>query len=298
MTPWILLALGLIVAAALGLVGLDRIAVRLIRPGPWPLPRRPEELDVAFEEVTLPSGTLELRGWLLEPVGTGAATVLTHGWGANSGEMLLLGAVLARAGHPVLVFDVRSHGRSPAFPGVTVRHFRDDILAASRWLASRFPDRPRALIGHSMGGAMSVLAAAEGAAVDAVAHLAAPADVLEVMALHLTSKGAPGGLLARILLPFWERRAGETFEALAPERRAADLKVPLLIVSAGRDRYVPADHAERMARAPDSRVVVLEDAGHFDVLNRRELHREVLELLRAVEEAAGHSRSDSSLRIP
>jgi len=37
---------------------------------------------------------------------------LSHGWAANAAVLLDLAAAASRAGHPVLLFDFRSHGRS------------------------------------------------------------------------------------------------------------------------------------------------------------------------------------------
>lgn len=283
---WLIAGAAAILVAALGLYLLDRAAVRLLDPGDWPQPETPEQLSLPFVDVSFPSGPFELRGWLLQPEAAPGRTavVVVHGWGANAGEMLKVAGPLAEAGHPVLAFDVRSHGRSPRAPFLTAGQYRDDVAAACRWLAEREPERPRVVVGHSMGGATAVLAAVEGAPVDGVCHVAAPADLLEVLAGYFSRRGLPGRLTVRALAPFWRRRAGvRSFQELQPEARAPELDVPLLVVAASEDRQVPPGHAERMRGAPDVRVRVVEGARHFDLLRDPALFEELLSFLGRLE---------------
>lgn len=277
-------ALGGLLLLAGALVALDRIAVQVLKPAPWPLPRRPEELPFPFEDVTIPSGAAGgLKGWILAPeaaAGGRAAVAVVHGWGANSGEMLKVAEPLAAEGHAVLVFDVRHHGRSPPARYLTVREFRDDAAAAARFLGERYPERPLVLVGHSLGGAAAVLVAAEGAAaLDGVVHAAAPADVLEVLEIYFRSRGLPGKLAVRILRPFWERRAGVDFDRLQPWRRVAEVTAPVLVIGAAEDRHVPIEHAERMRRGDHVEVRIVEGAHHFDVLETAEFRAAVVEFV-------------------
>ena len=275
----VLVAVG---AATLGgLYALDRIAGQVVRP----VPRRPEvtapELGLPHEELRIPSGDLLLHGWLLTPTDDARDTLvlLAHGWGANYGNLLQLAEPLVREGYPVLLFDVRGHGRNSRVPYATVREFRDDILAVTRWAADRFPVHRRVLVGHSMGGAAGVLAAAVGAPVHALALLAAPADVLDVTSAYLKDKGLPGGFMVIALRPFWWWRLRSSFRDLVPERKIRGLELPILILQPEDDHRVALGHARRLAAASGRPYHVVEGAGHNSILGSAAAHRLLLDFV-------------------
>lgn len=278
------LAVGAGAAAVGGLIAMDRMARAVVCP---PL-RRPTVdvagLDVGHEDVLIPAEGGALRGWLLSQHGGAErpVVILAHGWGANHGALVALAEPLAVSGHPVLLFDVRGHGLNEAVPHVTVRHFRDDVMAAARFAAERFPRRKRAVVGHSLGGAAAVLAAERGAPVDGVVTVAAPADVLEVTADHLTERGLPGALMVRAFRPFWRRRVGESFRHLVPESKIGLLRQPVMVVHPEKDRRVALHHALRLAAAAGVRPHLIADAGHTDVLAHPETVARVLAFLEAL----------------
>jgi alpha-beta hydrolase superfamily lysophospholipase len=122
--------------------------------------------------------------------------VIVHGYAEHSGRYAHVGDFLAERGYAVHAFDLRGHGRSPG-PRVFVRSF-DEYLTDLRALASDLTDRyhgaPLALLGHSMGGTIVALAAAErDPRVDAVllsgAGLPAPGRGRRLMVLLLRLVG-------------------------------------------------------------------------------------------------------------
>lgn len=271
-----------------GAWALNRVALATLRPPSRPVERTPIDLGLQHEDVEFASGELTLRGWWIEPVGPArdALAVLTHGWTANAGMMLPLAAALAEAGHPVLAFDVRAHGRSDPTPVCTVRHYRDDVAAAVRHAGERHPGRPTVLVGHSMGAAAAALVAADGHPVQGLALLACPADVLEVTRGWMRDKGLPGQFLIPLLVPFWRLQTGEPGLRLRPESRLGDVGVPTVIVQGGQDRRVPPEHAERLARILDLPVLRIEDADHMGLLERPPVHQAVAGLLADVARAS------------
>lgn len=292
-----------VVAAAFAL---DRMAQRITSP-----PRRPYrgtpsdlDLDLHWEDVEI-DGTPTLRGWLLSPGGgeshdvrgpdrsgepaaspdpdrSPAVAVLCHGWGTNGAVLLTLGAELARAGHPTLLFDVRSHGRSEEASHVTIRQFRDDVERAVAWTEERFPDRTRVVGGHSMGGAAAILAAVHRGRVHGVATVAAPADVFEATAIYMERKGLPGRRLIPLLRPFFRLRAGVPTREVTPEAQITRADVPVMIIQPETDDSVPADQARRLADAAGVEVTWVEGTDHSSVLEADATARHLLELLRRV----------------
>jgi alpha-beta hydrolase superfamily lysophospholipase len=166
---------------------------------------------------------------------------------------------------------------------VTARHFRDDSRAAVREVAELFPDRPRALIGHSMGGSAAVLAAVEGAPLQGLVSVAAPADLWEVWAAHFTQRRLPGNLIVKSMAPFWRYRAGVPFPTLDPLARARELKLPFLILHGDQDRSVHVTHARRLGEAAGVEPMILEGEGHDDLLKTPALVEEVVSFLELLE---------------
>lgn len=123
-----------------------------------------------------------------------------------------------------------------------------------------------ALVGSSAGGAVSVEAARRGAAVDALALLAAPAAWMSFAADHQAGIARvteeAGMPLSPDVLDDPTEWAAE-FEAVAAELAAPDVDVPFLVVHGTADTVVPVDHAHRIGdAAPDAEVQIIEGAEH------------------------------------
>lgn len=252
------------------LLGLDRLAGKVVKPLPLPVDRTVPELGIEYEDLTIRSGDRDLSAWLLRPPQAQPfepLVLLAHGWGANYGTVLRLAEPLADAGHDVLLFDVRGHGRNERVPYVTIRHFRDDLMAVARYAARRFPDRQLVLIGHSLGGAAGVLAAAEGAPIDGLVLIATPSDIMRITAEFLTDKGYPGRLIVVGLRPFLWRRMRSSFRSFTPDRRIRELDLPILMIQPEHDERVSRDHADRLAEAAGIEYHLIADHDHIDVLS-------------------------------
>jgi pimeloyl-ACP methyl ester carboxylesterase len=266
----------------------------------------PEPLEVVRGPVTLAG----------EASGTGPAVLLLHGLTATRRYVVHGSRAIERAGHRVIAFDARGHGRSsPAGgpPDYTYDELMADALAV---LDAEGVDRA-ALVGQSMGSATAVaLALRHPERVSALvvvtpAHLGRPSRDLErwdAMADGLL-RGGPDGFLAAIEPLSISERWRETARSVIRQRLAqhahpaavADalrgiprtaafdgleplerLAVPTLIVGS-RDEVDP-DHplavAEEYAdRVPGARLVV-EDEGESPLAWRGgALSREVLALL-------------------
>lgn len=109
------------------------------------------------------------------------AVLLVHGFAQNSASWHLSGRslrnFLAREGFEVFTLDLRGHGASRALGGGAaasmVEHLED--LAHARQAVHSLAGRSVSLVGHSMGGLLSVLSAAESpSALCGVAALVPP----------------------------------------------------------------------------------------------------------------------------
>jgi alpha-beta hydrolase superfamily lysophospholipase len=109
-----------------------------------------------------------------------SATVLVHGFGEHSTRHAEAAVELARNGHAVHAFDLRGHGRSGG-RRCFVRSFNehvDDVHACVESVRRSRPGVPLFLLGHSLGGLIAGLYAADARAELDGLILSAPAVVL------------------------------------------------------------------------------------------------------------------------
>ncbi len=194
---------------------------------------------------------------------------------------------LTAHGIAVLRFDFTGIGGSEGdFANTNFSSNVEDLVSAARWLEEEHRP-PSLLIGHSLGGAAVLVAAASLPSVRAVATIAAPSDprhvaeLLGPVAERIEEKGLAavslGGRTFRIRKQFLDDLQDQRLErdlAHGPSRA-------LVIFHSPADEVVPIEHARRLfdaARHPKS-FVSLDDADHL--LSREEDSRYVAEVLAA-----------------
>ncbi|MCV3271177.1 bifunctional alpha/beta hydrolase/OsmC family protein [Roseobacter sinensis] len=181
-----------------------------------------------------------------------------------------IAARLASMGIAVLRFDFTGLGHSKGeFANTSFTSNVDDLIAANAYLTKRGMT-PALMIGHSLGGAAVLKAAAELKTVKAVATLGAPSDPGHVT--HNFADALPDIMeqgAAEVTLGGRPFRIGKAFvedvssEALTPA--IATLQAALLVLHAPRDEIVSIDNASEIfmaAKHPKS-FVTLDSADHL-----------------------------------
>lgn len=177
---------------------------------------------------------------------------------------------LAEAGYAALRFDFTGLGESGGdFAETTVSaNIVDLTRAAATLIQAGFG--PCGLIGHSLGGAASILAAHRLKTVESLVTLAAPSSTTHVRHLfedNLTQLAAEGRAAVTIAGRTFELEQGfvDDLDSHDPLATAADLQRPHLIVHAADDDVVPFSHGQALYGAdPDSKELVsLEEGGHL-----------------------------------
>lgn len=167
-SPKLLIVIGLLVAALVtGYLVLWSVADKLFYYPSQQIYGTGDELDVQPKDVAFqaPNGPL-LHGWWLAPHGKHRGTVVyCHGNAANLTLHARYAEWMSKKGLAVLVFDYRGYGKSEGSP--TRDGTVADALAAVDYALARDPNRT-IVFGHSLGGAIAIVAAAQRPAVRAV----------------------------------------------------------------------------------------------------------------------------------
>ncbi|HLV80093.1 MAG TPA: alpha/beta fold hydrolase [Chthonomonadaceae bacterium] len=173
LSPGVVTAAAALAGAGLAL-GALAYTYLAIHPPRRRIRRTPAELGLDYEDIAFPSRDgLQIRGWLIPaPAGeeTKAVVVLCHGYPTNRVEMLPYVRMLHEAGYATLLFDFRALGESEG-DLCSIGHYEvEDLRGALDYLQSRPDTRalPYGALGLSLGGAVSLMTAAEDARLRAV----------------------------------------------------------------------------------------------------------------------------------
>jgi uncharacterized protein len=253
---------GLVAAlAALPLAAAYRFAlVYRVRAG---YPRRhppsctPAAFGLPYEDVDVPTDNgLILPGWFIPAgAGRGPGVVLVHGWESARDRTLPHAQVLHAAGFHVLTFDVRGHGANgPEALPLSVCEFAADARAGVAAILRRPEVACAALLGHSMGAAGSLVAAAVDPDVAAVIAVATPADPYRLTRLtfRLARLPIPGPIawpLAWLTTRVYLKPRGHTVSSVSASRAVREIAVPVMLVHGSDDRVVPVGDLARLAEA-------------------------------------------------
>ncbi len=214
----------------------------------------------------------ELVGRLEQPTGAPRAYALfAHCFTCSkeSKAAALVSRALASQGIAVLRFDFTGLGQSGGeFSDTSLSSNIEDIVAAARFLEANYA-AVQLLIGHSLGGAAVLAAAAQVTSARAVATIASPYDPRHVERLitnreEVASRGEAevdiGGRPFRMRASFLE-----DLERHDPAAAIATLGKALLILHSPRDTVVDIGNAAQVfaaAKHPKS-FISLDDADHL-----------------------------------
>jgi alpha-beta hydrolase superfamily lysophospholipase len=226
----------------------------------------PAALGLAHEAVVFASRDgIRLGGWFVPAAPPVRGTVIfCHGHAGSLDPDLKYVPAFHRHGYHVLQFDFRAHGRSGGQHVSMGYYERLDLLGAVDFLRRRGIDHV-GVLGFSMGGAVAISTAAECPSITAVVSDGGFARVQSALKAGIQQRGLPRSL-ARLLAPLVARLASWR---LACDLGAADpilwisrlRSQPVMLIHAGRDRYVRQSEIEALyaaARNPKELWIVSE----------------------------------------
>lgn len=237
-----------------------------------PITRRPV-VGGRIEAVRIQGpGASRLAAWFVQPLPRAhaprPAVLAMHGWGSNASDLWPIVQPLVEAGLSVLLIDARCHGDSDEASFTSLPRFAEDIGAGLDWLrAHDGVDAARlALVGHSVGAAAALLAAARQPSGDAgvrgVVSLASFAHPEDVMRRWLHTHHLGWSPFAEAVLRHVQSVIGARFHDIAPLRSIRQVPCPVLLVHGTEDETVPFEDALRLWHSNPGADILPVSGGH------------------------------------
>lgn len=186
--------------------------------------------------------------------------LLVHGFEGNRSQFgAILEALLAR-GLSVVALDVPAHGESLGDELTAVKF----VAAIERTLDRLGP--VHAVVGHSMGGAMSLSSLARRGGARRAALVSTPSSLQRELqrfagAVGLSKRGV------RAFIASVEKHIGQPAADFDIRHIAGKVKLPVLMIHDQTDRQVPVAEAARSAHMlPDAELIVTRGLGHNRLL--------------------------------
>lgn len=206
-------------------------------------------------------GDLLLSGWYIQGERDNGSDaphlIFVHGLGnvRSGNEAVDLADRLVERGYSILMFDLRGHGSSEG-SRVSGGYFEQrDILGAYDYLVDWRGAKAGkvGLMGFSMGGATSILAAVDEPGIRAVAADSPYAVATELIAQETARRTVFPEWVTPAFLPTTKIMArtiyGIDIGALTPVKAVTQLHYPVLIIHGVHDDRVPVDHGKRVGDA-------------------------------------------------
>ncbi len=253
----------LLVITAGAMVAVPRLFRRAFAPPDRDVVADPSDFGLSSKDLWIngPNGK-QLHAWWIPVDGPAPVVIVLHGWGGNSGDMLPIGPGLAESGFHALFLDARRHGQSDFEDFMSMPRFAEDLEAAVGDLLERDDVTAIGVIGHSVGAAASIYAAADNPAIDAVVAVASFAHPAEMMRENFPFPAPVTWALLQVV----ERMIGHRYDDIAPRNRISDVEVPVMLMHGEADSVIPyQDSIDLHGRLPGSQLVIVPDGTHSDL---------------------------------
>ncbi len=216
-------------------------------------------------------GKLNILTWPAQ----GPKILLVHGWNGRASQMGAFAKPLNNAGFEVIAIDLPGHGASSG---------KSSHLPASAQalLAAQQHFGPfHAIIGHSFGGAASLLAVSEGLKTQALITLGSPSKlewVLDIYAEFLKFSPTAKLKLGKLV----EHKFGtDIWQRCNMEMQASSLTTPGLVIHDADDKEVPYYHAEAVSKAWSASIVKTSGLGHRRILRDNDVIETTVNFIQA-----------------
>ena len=175
--------------------------------------------------------------------------ILSHGYGDSQDQMLLWADFLHAAGFSVFTYDMRSRGESGGDAVTLGAREQFDLISVVDYLVTRPDVEPKKIgaLGVSLGGSVTILAAAQDARIAALVDDSGFSDAANVVSTSFrTFLHIPAFPFAPVTIRFAQWRMGANMNEVRPVAHIGAISPrPLLIIHGLDDTAVPPDNSTR-----------------------------------------------------
>jgi pimeloyl-ACP methyl ester carboxylesterase len=230
-----------------------------ISPFRYPLPQRERLVKADAEHFTFTSNGKKLQTYSW---GEGPIVLFAHGWAGRGLQCSEMVKPLLDQGFKVITFDAEAHGKSEG-KTTNLILMSEDLRALAAEVGPI-----HTIIGHSLGGAVGLLAIKHGLKAERIITISTPSvgdGIITEYLRRINGSEAVGKYLRKRVLLL----AGQTFDQLTAQEtvKSLPLNFPYLIIHDQNDSEAPIYHAEALqASAPAATAHFTKNLGHTRIL--------------------------------
>lgn len=230
--------------------------------------------NLPYQDVTLTTADgLHLSAWYV-PGSRPEAIVLVHGIHANRAYLLPQAFLLAQAGYHLLLIDLRGHGRSEGYEVTYGYREALDVEAAVDYLAALPGVKHIGALGHSLGGAAVIRAAATDPRLRALVIQSSFSSLSRVVDDSFNKFVLlPRWPFAPLVISLAELKTGVSLDQVDSAHDLAAMSPrPVLFIHSAADGLFPIQHAQQMydaAQAPKE-FYFIDGVGHINPITGHE----------------------------
>lgn len=200
----------------------------------------------------------------------GQKVLLLHGWSGRATQLQALAKALHHSGMEIVSFDAPAHGQSV---GKTTNIV--EFVACTKEVYYHFGPFDH-IIGHSMGGMVSLNAAREGLRFKTLTTIGS-GDKIKNVFLDYTRKMDFTDNIADRMIDIVEKRFGQPLESYSGSNAVKQLPIPIHIIHDENDYEVPISYAHDLHKvSKNASLLLTQGLGHRRILRNQDVIDKVL----------------------
>jgi alpha-beta hydrolase superfamily lysophospholipase len=241
------------------------------RPMKYPRPLDEQEFWETGETLILLSGAHAKK------FGVGPCVWMIPGWEGRGSQFKDLTLALMDEGFSVMLWEAPGHGDTP---GKNTNMIEVSLMLEKDMRSQVEP--PRALIGHSFGGATSCLVAGKNIPTPLVVVIAAPIEIFKIFKNYWERIQLPARA-RKVFLELAEKKTGVVVQEVNTAQIAKGYQHRMLIIHDENDKEVPFSNLAKFKEIkPDVEIYGTQGLGHRRILSSPVLAKKIVSVLKEI----------------
>ena len=240
---------------------------------PLKYPRTAEEQDFWNQGLPLTF----LSGAHGRKFGEGPCVWMVHGWEGRGSQFKEFTLTLLKNGYSVMLWEAAGHGDTPG------KH--TNLIEVTDWLEKDLRSQvepPKALIGHSFGGAASSFVAGRNVPTPLVIVISAPIEIFKIFRNFWERIRLPARA-RKVFVELAEKKTGVVVQELNTAQSSKGYRHHILVIHDQNDKEVPFENLEKYKSInPNVETFATTGLGHRRILNSPILAEKIVSALKEI----------------